>query len=234
MIASSPTHSPTARLKVAALSASAFACAAILARRALWRSISFARRASTFELLARPAPHRAPRARSRRRRRDRKIARERAHRIAHERRVLADMGDAAAGSRLLRARIPRRIAFQHDDEVGLADQRRGVEARMHRMARRQRERADVVADDRDGGAIGERRERRDARASSRIAVPSPAVMISGRSACAIQSASCAIAAGSGCAAPAPGAARSPASRRARPTAARAAAPDRPARAATSS
>jgi hypothetical protein len=34
MIASSPTQSPTARLKVAALSASALACAAILPRRA--------------------------------------------------------------------------------------------------------------------------------------------------------------------------------------------------------
>ena len=44
------------------------------------------------------------------------------------------MRDAASRGRLLHARIPRRVAFDHDDEVGLADQRAGVVARMHRVA----------------------------------------------------------------------------------------------------
>ena len=46
MMASSPTASPTARRNVAEFSAVALASFAAFARRAVWRSISFPRRAS--------------------------------------------------------------------------------------------------------------------------------------------------------------------------------------------
>src|SRR5258708_694227 len=69
------------------------------------------------------------------------------------------MRDTAALCGRLHRRIPGRVALDHDDQVGLADQRAGVETRMHRMARRQSDRARVVADDRDGGAIRKLRQR---------------------------------------------------------------------------
>ena len=136
MIASSPTASPTAAAERGGVERGR-ACAsfAAFARRALWRSISLRAARLDVELLLRQ--RRIERGeRDRGRRGDRQIARERAHRIAREHRVLADMRDAAAGGRLLHARIPRRVAFDDDDQVGLADQRAGIEARMHRMRRR--------------------------------------------------------------------------------------------------
>ena len=105
MMASSPTASPIARLKCAAvIFALGCAASAALARRALWRSTSFgAPRRDLAVCRGRSAPRRARASTVRRQRRDREIARERAHRIAHEGGILADMRDAAARRRLLRA-----------------------------------------------------------------------------------------------------------------------------------
>ena len=71
---------------------------------------------------------------------NRQIARKRAHRIARVDRVLADMHDTAARGRPMHVRVPRRIALDHDDQVGVADQRAGVVARVHGMRGWQRQR----------------------------------------------------------------------------------------------
>ena len=128
MIASSPTASPTARLKVAALSAVGVCVLRGLGAARLMALDQLRAARLDIELLLRQRRVER-RQRDRRRRGDRQIARERAHRIAREGRVLADMRDAAAGGRLLGARIPRRVALDHDDEVGLADQRAGIVSR---------------------------------------------------------------------------------------------------------
>ena len=91
----------------------------------------------------------------------REIAREAAHRIAHVERVFADMRDAAAAGRMLQMRDPRHVGFKRDHQIGIGEQRAGLEAEMHRMARRQAHRARVVRDDRDGAAFGQALELRD-------------------------------------------------------------------------
>ena len=95
------------------------------------------------------------------------IAGERAHRIAHEERVLADMGDAAAGRRMLQMRNPRHVGIEHDDQIGVGEQRARLEAEMHRVARRQADGARIMRDDRNGAALGEMRERRRPRRRQR-------------------------------------------------------------------
>ena len=91
---------------------------------------------------------------------NRKIAREAAHRIAHVERILADMRDAAAAGRMLQMRNPRHVGLEHDDQIGVGQQRAGLEAEMHRMARRQAHRARVVRNDRNGAAFGQALEQR--------------------------------------------------------------------------
>ena len=123
-------------------------------------------------------------------------------------------------------RNPRHVRFEHDHQVGVGEQRARLEAEMHRMARRQADRARIMRHGRNGAALGKMRQRRHGVGGS------VAAMISGRSAAAIHSASVAMAARIGVR-----------SGRRRPrlhrsdrlgeigaTAARAAAPDRPARA----
>ena len=64
---------------------------------------------------------------------DRQIAREAAHRVAHEERLLADVGDVASRGRILQLRDPGRVGVDDDDKVGVGQQRAGLEAEMHRV-----------------------------------------------------------------------------------------------------
>ena len=141
----------------------------------------------------------------------------------------ARRGSPAAGSAC--ARIPRRVALDHDDQVGVADQRPGVVSGMHRMADGQRDRARDCARPPEWRraprpsraprprAVRARTRRDDQRP---LGLGDPAGQLLDRRRIGMR------------ATPAPGAARSPALVERRRTAARAAAPDRPARAAWSS
>ena len=65
---------------------------------------------------------------------DRKIAREGAHRVAHEERLLANVHDVTSRGRVMQARNPGRIAVNGDDEIGIGEQRARLKAEMHGMA----------------------------------------------------------------------------------------------------
>ena len=65
---------------------------------------------------------------------DREIAREGAHRVAHEERLLANVHDVTSRGRVMQAGDPGRIAVNGDDEVGVGQQRARFEAEMHGVA----------------------------------------------------------------------------------------------------
>ena len=60
-----------------------------------------------------------------------KIAWEAAHGIAHIEWILTHMRDAAAAGRMLQVRDPRHIGFDHDHQIGIDEQRAGLETEMH-------------------------------------------------------------------------------------------------------
>ena len=98
--------------------------------------------------------------RLRRARLNRKVARETAHRIANVERVFADVCDTAAARRMLQMRNPRHVGLDHDHQVGVSQERAGLEAEMHRMTRRQAHRTCAMRNDRDGAAFGQALESR--------------------------------------------------------------------------
>ena len=73
-------------------------------------------------------------------------------------RILADMHHFGIGARTDEVRDPRRVAFDGDDQIGVGQIRRHVEAGVHRVVGRQADEARRRTDDGQRIAIGDRRQ----------------------------------------------------------------------------